>query len=67
VRAMSDRIAVMNKGVLVETGDAKEVYANPQQDYTRALLAAVPVPDPRRMRERKRERRKLSHAVAEGF
>jgi ABC-type oligopeptide transport system ATPase subunit len=67
VRAMSDRIAVMNKGVLVETGDANEVYRNPQQDYTRALLAAVPVPDPRRMRERKRERRKLSHAVAEGF
>jgi oligopeptide transport system ATP-binding protein len=67
VRAMSDRIAVMNKGVLVETGDADEVYRNPQQDYTRALLAAVPVPDPRRMRERKRERRKLSHAVAEGF
>ena len=33
----------------------------------RALLAAVPVPDPRRMRERKRERRKLSHAIAEGF
>jgi ABC-type oligopeptide transport system ATPase subunit len=67
VRAMSDRIAVMNKGVLVETGDADEVYRNPQQDYTRALRAAVPVPDPRRMRERKRERRKLSHAVAEGF
>jgi len=67
VRAMSDRIAVMNKGVLVETGDANEVYTHPKEDYTRALLAAVPVPDPRRMRERKRERRKLSHAVAEGF
>ncbi|HET8527821.1 MAG TPA: ATP-binding cassette domain-containing protein [Gaiellaceae bacterium] len=67
VRAMSDRIAVMNKGVIVETGLAHEVYTNPQEDYTRALLAAVPVPDPRRMRERKRERRKLAHAVAEGF
>jgi len=67
VRAVSDRIAVMNKGVLVETGDANEVYRHPKEDYTRALLAAVPVPDPRRMRERKRERRKLSHAVAEGF
>jgi ABC-type oligopeptide transport system ATPase subunit len=67
VRAVSDRIAVMNKGVIVETGAAHEVYTNPQEDYTRALLAAVPVPDPRRMRERKRERRKLSHAVAEGF
>jgi peptide/nickel transport system ATP-binding protein len=67
VRTMSDRIAVMNKGKLVETGLAEQVYGNPQDEYTRALLAAVPVPDPRRMRERKRERRKLAHAVAEGF
>ena len=67
VRTMSDNIAVMNKGKLVEIGKAEDVYTNPQQDYTKALLAAVPVPDPRRMRERKRERRKLSHAIAEGF
>jgi ABC-type oligopeptide transport system ATPase subunit len=67
VRTMSDRIAVMNKGKLVEIGPAEQVYGNPREDYTKALLAAVPVPDPRRMRERKRERRKLSHAVAEGF
>jgi peptide/nickel transport system ATP-binding protein/oligopeptide transport system ATP-binding protein len=67
VRTMSDRIAVMNKGKLVEIGKAEEVYSNPQEDYTKALLAAVPVPDPRRMRERKRERRKLSHALAEGL
>ena len=64
VRTMSDRIAVMNKGKIVETGDAEQVYKNPQDEYTRALLAAVPVPDPRRMRERKRERRKLAHAVS---
>jgi len=64
VRAMSDRIAVMNKGKIVEMGAAEQVYTNPQDDYTRALLAAVPVPDPRRMRERKRERRKLAHAVS---
>jgi peptide/nickel transport system ATP-binding protein len=57
----------MNKGEIVEIGEANQVYNNPQQDYTKALLAAVPVPDPRRMRERKRERRKLGHAVAEGF
>jgi ABC-type oligopeptide transport system ATPase subunit len=67
VRTMSDLIAVMNKGKLVEIGNAEDVYTNPQDDYTKALLAAVPVPDPRRMRERKRERRKLSHAIAEGF
>jgi oligopeptide transport system ATP-binding protein len=64
VRAMSDRIAVMNKGKIVETGPAEAVYTDPQDEYTRALLAAVPVPDPRRMRERKRERRKLAHAVS---
>ena len=62
VRTMSDNIAVMNKGKLVEIGRAEDVYTNPQEDYTKALLAAVPVPDPRRMRERKRERRKLAHA-----
>src|SRR5581483_10081413 len=67
VRGMSDRIAVMNHGKIVEIGRAEEVYTNPQEDYTKALLAAVPVPDPRRMRERKRERRRLAHAVAEGF
>ncbi len=67
VRTMSDRIAVMNKGKLVEIGKAEDVYTNPQDEYTKALLAAVPVPDPRRMRERKRERRKLAHAIAEGL
>jgi len=65
VRTMSDRIAVMNKGKLVEMGPAEQVYGDPQDEYTKALLAAVPVPDPRRMRERKRERRKLAHALAE--
>ena len=65
VRAMSDRIAVMNRGKLVEVGPAEQVYTNPQDDYTRALLSAVPVPDPRRMKERKAERRKLRHALAE--
>jgi len=65
VRSMSDRIAVMNRGKLVEIGPAEEVYTTPREEYTRALLAAVPVPDPRRMKERKRERRKLKHALAE--
>jgi ABC-type oligopeptide transport system ATPase subunit len=67
VRAMSDRIAVMNRGKLVEIGPAEEVYTAPQDDYTKALLAAVPVPDPRRMKERKQERRRLKHALAEGL
>jgi peptide/nickel transport system ATP-binding protein/oligopeptide transport system ATP-binding protein len=67
VRTMSDQIAVMYKGKLVEIGKAEDVYTKPREDYTKALLAAVPVPDPRRMRERKRERRKLAHALAEGL
>jgi len=66
VRSMSDRIAVMNRGKLVEIGPAEEVYTQPQEDYTKALLSAVPIPDPRAMKERKAARRKLRHALAEG-
>lgn len=50
IRAVSDRIAVMRAGEIVEAGRADDVYANPAHEYTRALLAAVPSPDPRRMR-----------------
>ena len=59
VRAMSDRIAVMNQGKLVEVGSAERIYNAPQDEYTRALFTAVPVPDPRRQRERKAERARL--------
>jgi ABC-type oligopeptide transport system ATPase subunit len=54
---MSDTIAVMHEGRIVEQGAAEDVYINPQSDYTRALLTAVPVPDPELMRARKAERR----------
>jgi oligopeptide transport system ATP-binding protein len=64
VRSVSDRIAVMHRGHIVETGPANEVYERPKEDYTKALLAAVPVPDPARMRERKSERRRLRDVVA---
>jgi ABC-type oligopeptide transport system ATPase subunit len=67
VRAMSDRIAVMNRGKLVEIGPAEEVYTNPKDEYTKALLSAVPIPDPRKMKERKLERRRHKDALAEGF
>ncbi len=67
VRAMSDTIAVMNAGKIIETGPAEQVYTSPREDYTKALLTAVPVADPRRQRERKAERRRLKHALAEGF
>jgi oligopeptide transport system ATP-binding protein len=66
VRAMSDRIAVMRQGKIVELGDAEQVYTNPRETYTRALLEAVPIPDPRKMQERKKRRRQLVGALAEG-
>jgi oligopeptide transport system ATP-binding protein len=65
VRTMSDRIAVMNKGQIVEYGPAEDVYLQPKDPYSQALLAAVPVPDPRKMRERRAERRKHKDVLAE--
>jgi ABC-type oligopeptide transport system ATPase subunit len=59
VRTMSDEIAVMNQGKLVEVGPAEQVYSSPKNEYTRALFAAVPIPNPRRQRERKAERARL--------
>jgi oligopeptide transport system ATP-binding protein len=52
VRHISDRIAVMHHGKIVEQGSADAVCENPQDDYTKKLLAAVPIPDPRESRER---------------
>ncbi|GGD12257.1 ABC transporter ATP-binding protein [Pontibacillus salipaludis] len=49
---ISDRIGVMYLGKLVEIGDRESIIQNPQHPYTRALLSAVPVPDPRAKRER---------------
>ena len=60
VRTMADEIAVMNQGKLVEVGPAEEVYLSPKEEYTKALFTAVPVPDPRRQRERKAERARLN-------
>lgn len=57
VGAMSDVIAVMREGRIVEVGPAERVYRSPQHEYTRQLLRAVPTPDPRRIRDRRDERR----------
>ena len=54
VRHVSDRIAVMYLGKIVELAPAEELYTKPIMPYTDALLAAIPMPDPKRNRERER-------------
>jgi ABC-type microcin C transport system duplicated ATPase subunit YejF len=44
VRSICDRVVVMQQGKLVEHGDTEQLWANPQEDYTRSLLASIPVP-----------------------
>jgi oligopeptide transport system ATP-binding protein len=53
VRHIADRIAVMNNGKIVETGDADQVCEHPRDEYTKKLLKAVPIPDPRESRARR--------------
>jgi len=54
VKYISDRIGVMYMGNLVELATADELYENPIHPYTKSLLSAIPLPDPRYERERKR-------------
>lgn len=54
VRHVADRIAVMYLGKIVELSDREELYASPKHPYTRALLSAVPIPDPKVEKRRQR-------------
>lgn len=61
VKHVSDKVAVMYFGKVVEEGSAKEVYANPQNDYTKKLLAAIPITHPK-YRKHKRQAEQAAQA-----
>ena len=54
VRVLCDRIAVMQHGKIVELGDSAQIFNSPQQEYTRELLNAIPIADPKRARREAR-------------
>jgi len=56
IRHIADRVAVMYLGRVCESGPVADVFAPPHHPYTRALLSAIPVPDPVRARQTKRVR-----------
>ena len=55
VRFITERIAVIYKGKIVELAETEKLFANPLHPYTRALLSAIPLPDPRAERQKKLE------------
>ncbi|MCC2659540.1 MAG: glutathione transporter ATP-binding protein [Arthrobacter sp.] len=65
VDVLADRICVMQRGRIVEQGTRDQILRNPQEPYTQKLLAAVPLPDPERQRERRELRAQLLAAGAE--
>jgi ABC-type oligopeptide transport system ATPase subunit len=64
VRYLSDEIVVVRGGLVVERGPAEQIADSPSDPYTRALIAAAPVPDPTEQRERRIRRRRLLDEAA---
>ncbi len=56
VDILSHRIAVMQNGLLVEVGDRDQILKNPKNEYTKRLISAVPVPDPKEQQARREAR-----------
>ena len=54
IRHLSDRVAVMYKGEFVEVGKVDDIFDHPQHPYTKSLLSAIPIPDPKVARTQKR-------------
>lgn len=63
VKFMSDRMVVMNQGVIEEMGPADEIYNNPQKEYTKKLIEAIPKGDIETISERAKRRAKLLEEV----
>jgi len=60
---ISDRVAIMYLGRIVEIGDKGEIFSNPIHPYTQALLSAIPVPDPERRRKMKELKGEVPSAI----
>ena len=56
VQFLCDRVGVMHNGKLVEVGSVREIFEHPKHPYTKALIDSIPIPDPRRERQRTREK-----------
>lgn len=63
VRYMCDHISVMRRGQILERGTREELFDDPQHEYTRSLMAAVPIADPRAERARRREATRMVAAL----
>jgi ABC-type glutathione transport system ATPase component len=64
VDMLANRVAVMQAGRIVEIGSREQVLGSPQQEYTKQLIAAVPVPDPIEQRRRRQERGDLLTGIS---